>query len=153
VSYSSPPAIGPALAPRWRWLERLLAAGAGGAVLILLAVAAWLTPNPRGLGTHQQLGLPPCTIVEWYGVRCPSCGMTTAWSHILRGQVVAAFRCNAGGAVLAAGAVICGPWLLLSGLWGRWLVSPPGEGVTLTGGLILVAVTLIDWTLRVGLGW
>ena len=30
----------------------------------LLITAAWLTPNRRGMGTHQQLGLPACTIVQ-----------------------------------------------------------------------------------------
>jgi Protein of unknown function (DUF2752) len=122
-------------------------------LVTLLVTAACLTPNPHGMGTHRQLGLPPCTIVQWFGIRCPSCGMTTSWAHLLRGDAVSAFRANAGGALLAAGAMICGPWLLVSGVRGRWLVAPPHEGATLAGGLVIVAVTLIDWTLRVSLGW
>jgi hypothetical protein len=119
----------------------------------LLATAAWLTPNPQGLGTHRQLGLPPCTIVAWFGIRCPSCGMTTSWSHMLRGQVVAAMQANAGGALLAMVAIACGPWLVGSGLLGRWLIRPPREGVTLAIGLVIVIVTLTQWTLRISLGW
>jgi len=126
---------------------------AGGVLVMLLATAACLSPNPRGMGTHRQLGLPPCTIVQWFGIRCPSCGMTTSWAHLLQGDAIAAFRANAGGALLAAGALVCGPWLLISGVRGRWLVAPPHEGLTLAAGLVIVAVTLIDWTLRVSLGW
>jgi Protein of unknown function (DUF2752) len=155
VSYSPPPASAarPAPAPRLRWLERLLVTLAGGVLVTLLVTAAWLTPNPRGMGTHRQLGLPPCTIVQWFGIRCPSCGMTTSWAHLLRGHVASAFRANAGGALLAVAALLCGPWLLISGLRGRWLVTPPHEGMTLAVGLVIVAVTLIDWTLRISLGW
>jgi len=133
--------------------ERLVLIAAGSLLLALLATAAWLTPSPRGLGTHQQLGLPPCTIVAWFGIRCPSCGMTTAWAHLLRGQVVSALRANAGGAMLALAAAVCGPWLLGSGLRGRWLVSPPREMLTLAVGLTIVVVTLTQWVLRISLGW
>ena len=121
--------------------------------MTLLVTAACLTPNPRGMGTHRQLGLPSCTFVQWFGVRCPSCGMTTSWAHLVRVHVASAFRANAGGALLAAVAMTCGPWLLISGLRGRWLVGPPREMAMLAVGLTIVAVTLIDWTLRLSFGW
>src|SRR5947209_2100708 len=57
-------------------VQRLALVTAGTVLIGLLATAACLTPSPRGMGTHQQLGLPPCTVVQWFGVRCPSCGMT-----------------------------------------------------------------------------
>ena len=67
----------------------------GGFVL-----AVYLNPYKDGRiwfeGTHQQLGLPPCTVLDWFGIRCPSCGMTTSWAHMVRGQVLAAARANAG---------------------------------------------------------
>jgi hypothetical protein len=157
VSYSPPPAglsidASPP-APRWRWTDRLVMACAGSVLVALLATAAWLTPSPKGLGTHQQLGLPPCTVVAWYGIRCPSCGMTTSWAWLLRGQVLAALRANAGGTLLAAAAVVCGPWLLVSGLRGRWLFGRPHEGWILGFGLVIVVVTITQWTLRLSLGW
>ena len=112
MSYSPPPAgiaCGPlALAPRLRWLDRLVVAATGCVLLGMLATAIWLTPSPSGQGTHQQLGLPPCTIWAWYGFRCPSCGMTTAWSHVVRGQVLAACRANVGGALLGVVAMEIG---------------------------------------------
>jgi hypothetical protein len=151
VSYSPAP-FGLA-AGRWRWYERSLLVVAGGCLLALLAMAAWLSPSPEGMGTHQQLGLPPCTFVAWLGIRCPSCGMTTSWSHMLRGNVLGAMRANAGGALLAITAAACGPWLLGSGLLGRWLGSPPREWLTIAVGLTIVIVTLVQWTLRISLGW
>lgn len=78
--------------------------------------------------------------------------MTTAWSHMMRGQVVSAIRANAGGTLLALVAAACGPWMLVSGLAGRWLLGPPREGVTLAIGLVIVIATLIDWSFRLGLG-
>jgi hypothetical protein len=104
------------------------------------------------MGTHEQLGLPPCTLVQWLGVRCPSCGMTTSWAHLTKGHMIAAFRANAGGALLALLAAVCGPWLVASGVRGRWLIAPPHELGTLAVGLAIVAVTVIDWTIRLSLG-
>src|SRR5262245_11862434 len=96
---------------------------AGGVLVALLVTASRLTPSPQGLGTHRQLGLPPCTVLDWFGIRCPSCGMTTSWAHVARGRVLAATQANAGGALLALAAAACGPWLVGSGLCGRWLIG------------------------------
>jgi hypothetical protein len=136
-----------------RWWQRTVLAAAGLALIGLLATAAWLRPASRGYGTHQQLGLPPCTLQAWYGFRCPSCGMTTSWSHMMRGQVVSAVRVNSGGALLAVVAAVCGPWMLASGVCGRWLWGPPREGPTLAVGLAIIATTLIDWSVRLTWGW
>jgi hypothetical protein len=157
MSYSPQPvssvARPPTIRRRLSWLERLVLVGAGSVLLGLLIAATRLTPSPRGLGTHQQLGLPPCSVLQWFGVRCPSCGMTTSWSYVVRGQVVDALQASAGGALLALTAAVCGPWLVATGLWGRWLLPPPHEIATLALGLTIVAVTLIDWCLKLSLGW
>lgn len=73
-----------------RWSHALLLTG----VLIMFAVAWYLTPNPQGHGTHQQLGLPPCTIYHLTGRPCPSCGLTTSVSAIVHGQLRLAWRAN-----------------------------------------------------------
>jgi hypothetical protein len=122
--------------------------GMGGLLIALLVTAGRLTPSPRGMGTHEQLGLPACTLVQWFGMRCPSCGMTTSWAHLTNGHVAAAFRANAGGALLALLAAVCGPWLVVSGVQGKWLVAPPHELMTLAVGLVIVVVTVVDWTIR-----
>ncbi len=80
---------------------RVLAAVSGLAVLGILVTARCLEPASAGFGTHQQLGLPPCTSIALYGIRCPSCGMTTAWSLATRGEFLEAARMNCGGLLLA----------------------------------------------------
>jgi len=135
-----------------RWNQRLAMVIAGGLLAALLLTAARLTPSPYGMGTHQQLGLPPCTMIQWFGIRCPSCGMTTSWAHMVRGHILSSLRANSGGALLALAALASSPWLLLSGLRGRWLLVEPRDGVILGAGLTVVVVTIIDWTLRLSLG-
>ncbi len=88
------PALRPARA-------RLIAAGVAGAGVLLLGLAAWLTPDPSGMGTHRQLGLPPCNMVILTGYPCPSCGMTTAFAHTVRARFLSAVRAQPAGFLLA----------------------------------------------------
>ena len=134
----------PKLAPLWR----VLLFGGGASLAALLVVAATLKPSQRGYGTHQQLGLPPCTFVMLLGHRCPACGMTTAWAHLVRAQPIAALRANVGGALLGLAAIVLAPWLLASAMRGRWLGHAPSDRVVLGVALALVLVTVIDWGIR-----
>jgi hypothetical protein len=46
-----------------------------------------LHPNPEGYGTHKSLGLSSCLTAEVLGLkRCPSCGLTTAFALIGKGD-------------------------------------------------------------------
>jgi hypothetical protein len=62
----------------------------GGAWLIsasvVLGLARWLEPAPSGFGTHEQLGLPPCPVLRWLHVPCPTCGLTTSFAHLARAE-------------------------------------------------------------------
>jgi hypothetical protein len=121
----------------------------GGLIPVgLLLTAAWLRPNAAGLGTHQQLGLPPCTMRVVAGIRCPSCGMTTSWSHMMRGQVLQSFAANSGGALLALAAAVGGPWAMVSGVRGRWWGGMPNEWMFAGISVAIMVVTLIDWGVR-----
>ena len=135
----------PTLLPR---APRAVLAALGAGLLLLLAVAGVLEPDPRGFGTHERLGLPPCTFQQLTGYRCPSCGMTTSWAHLVRGRMTAAFRDNAGGALLGLASVMLAPWLLISGWRGRWLVRPIDARLGFAAVWLWVAVTLIDWSVR-----
>ena len=98
-----------------RWSHALLLLG----VLVMVGVGLYLTPDPAGHGTHQQLGLPPCTIYYLTGRPCPSCGLTTSVSAILHGQFGLAWRANPMGFVIVAAAVAVAINSLFALLWGR----------------------------------
>ena len=111
--------------PASRWSKVVLLV-AIATVLALFSLARALRPSPLGYGTHQQLGLPPCSSVALFGIRCPACGMTTAWSYALRGQWIDAWHANAGGLVLVVIALVYIPtfcYYLARGYWSRhgWL--------------------------------
>jgi hypothetical protein len=122
-------------------------------VAVTLGIAAWLTPSEQGLGTHQQLGLPPCTLRILAGIRCPSCGMTTSWSYMMHGQVLRSFQTNVGGALLALSALTYVPWASLSAYRGRWWLATPDEWVLAISSLAVLLVTISEWGLRVYWEW
>lgn len=136
--------------PPVSWWARLLLVLYGLVVAIPLVVACFLTPDPdgKGYGTHEQMGLPPCTFTTATGVRCPSCGMTTSWAYFVRGRVDRAILSNSGGTLLALIASISAPWALATGVSGRFLwVKPEDVAIAWATGLVLV-VTLVDWVIR-----
>lgn len=80
--------------------ERRLVAAAFWVLLSgLLIGAGFLTPDPSGVGTHEQLGLPPCGFHQRTGLPCPTCGMTTAFAWAVRGRIIQAFRIQPAGAL------------------------------------------------------
>ncbi len=127
---------------------RLLVAACGVAAVVLLATARGLNPDPRGFGTHEQLGLSACGFTRLTGWRCPTCGMTTSWSHAARGNVGAALAASGGGTVLFAMTLLATPWALASAIAGRWLGGRPTARVLLTIGRAWLTVTVLDWVRR-----
>lgn len=81
--------------------ERVFAALVALLAAAPLLVAVFLTPNPAGHGTHTQLGLPPCGWVLAFGKPCPTCGMTTAFTHMAHGRPDLAFITQPAGAFLS----------------------------------------------------
>ena len=103
---------------------RLMAGAVLAVSCFFLGLAAWMEPDPRGLGTHQQLGLPPCSSMMLLGYPCPTCGMTTAFSHAVRGRMVAAFGAQPAGLLLALVTVIAAGVSLSVVVSGRvWTVN------------------------------
>ena len=91
----------PAAAPV-RLADRLVWGAAGAVAWPVLGTAAWLHPDARGFGTHQQLGLPPCTFEAMTRVPCPGCGLTTSFAAMAHGHVVEALRAHLMGPLLFA---------------------------------------------------
>ena len=133
-------------------VEQVSLALAGLIGLTLLLLAVWLQPNPHGFGTHQQLGLPPCTIQYWFGLPCPSCGGTTAFAHFVRGEWESAFRANAASCLFAGLCAVGVPWSWASAWWRRYLGV---RDIVPTLVVILITLSVVaasQWVARL-LGW
>jgi hypothetical protein len=112
---------------------------------------AWsLKPDPRGFGTHQQFGLPECSVRLLFSRPCPGCGMTTCFSHFIRGEFVEAGRANPAGILLASLCALMIPWSLVSAVRGStWLVQEPlvllTVLITLIGGIAFFSWLVAVW--------
>ncbi|HWE35335.1 MAG TPA: DUF2752 domain-containing protein [Isosphaeraceae bacterium] len=130
-----------------RW-TRLGMGIAAAALALVLGVARRLEPDPRGYGTHRQLGLPPCAFLAMTGRPCPSCGMTTAFAWSSRGRFGRSWRANPAGAILAPACVAMIPWLVVGALRGRPWGARTLEGPLTALLVAAVALGLLSWTVR-----
>ena len=139
-------------------LERFIPARAVWAVstlglTVVLVLAAWLEPDPRGLGTHTQLGLPPCGFLWLTGLPCPGCGLTTSFALMAAGEWLRAFRTQPLGVLLYALCVFA--WPVCAAGWIRgWSVHATLSRLpvyTVALGLSLLA--LFNWCVRLVSMW
>jgi len=111
--------------------RRLQALFVGIGAIVILTIAAWLSPSADGVGTHKQLGLPQCGWILAADLPCPTCGMTTAFSYAVRGKLVTAFKTQPFGMILAVFVVIIGIIALIiaftghpkTAFWYRWMTT------------------------------
>jgi hypothetical protein len=96
----------------------------------VFAVAAWIYPyredgTPLRIEAHRQLGLPECQFKKFTGTPCPSCGMTTSFALLVRGDIWNSLLANFAGTALALFGMAFIPWALATALAGRvvWLRS------------------------------
>lgn len=66
----------------------------------VLFIATSLRPDPHGLGTHQEMGFPPCSMIQWFDTPCAFCGMTTCFTLCAGGHWLTAFATQPFGVVL-----------------------------------------------------
>jgi hypothetical protein len=100
-----------------------------GVALLLTSVfviAACLNPyeadgTRRTSGTHTQMGLGECGFLKYTGVPCPSCGMTTSFALLVRGDLLGSLWANWAGTALALCALFMIFWCLASA-WYRQTV-------------------------------
>ena len=91
-------------------LDRFVAALIVGLAVFFVIVLASVSPDPRGHGTHEQLGLEPCGWPIQYGIPCVTCGVTTSACYLVHLAPVQAFVTQPFGATLT-----------LAGLWTAWI--------------------------------
>ncbi len=130
--------------PRMRWL---LIVGCG-CVLTGFFAASKVDPDPRGFGTHQQFGLPPCSFRQFLGIPCPSCGGTTCVSHFVRGQWVHSIKSNVAVFCLAALGLMYLPWSLMSIWKGHLLGVVSLSHLYLTISISLSLIAVVQWIWR-----
>ena len=130
---------------------RAIALGIALLPLALMFVASRLEPSSRGLGTHQQLGLPPCTTRLVFGIRCPACGMTTSWAHFVRGQWQTSAAVNLGGFLLAFYCLAASA-LALSVVRSGQIPGFATQRVLATTLIAVFAITITDWIWRLTFG-
>ncbi|MCA8952174.1 MAG: DUF2752 domain-containing protein [Planctomycetes bacterium] len=71
------------------------------AAVTAVAVLWPLVPDPKGFDTHTQLGMRPCGWPTVYGIPCPTCGCTTAATHVVHGRLPTAIATQPFGAAIA----------------------------------------------------
>src|SRR6516165_8267773 len=99
---------------RLGWRVRCLLLVAGAMLSGLMGLAKSLVPDPRGYGTHVQLGLRPCAFVVVTGRLCPTCGMTTAFAWFMRGRIDRSWQANPAGCVFALLSIPLMTWFVTS---------------------------------------
>lgn len=125
------------------WISRATWTVLGAGSWLVLFVAAWLRPDARGFGTHQQLGLPPCAFQAVTHVPCPGCGLTTSFANMAHLHVIDAFRAHLMGPLLfllTLAVALGAPWAARRGVPLTRVLEHPATStaliVTLAAGLI-----------------
>jgi hypothetical protein len=118
-------------------------------LLVLLVVASGLRPDASGIGTHKQLGLDPCPWMTLFDTPCPTCGMTTSFSHAANGQYAGAFHAQPLGATMAITSAAAF-WLCLHvAIFGSRIGAPAGRLLVGWGPKLLVVALLGAWAYKV----
>lgn len=135
-------------AARLRRLVRATLAAVAVALAGVFAAAVRIHPyddqgRPRTMSTHTQLGMPPCNFVQLTGKPCPSCGMTTSFALLVRGEVVPSLRANWVGSVICALWALTLVWAAAGAAAGRMLLIPRGRGEVIFTAVVGFVVVLM----------
>jgi hypothetical protein len=114
----------------------------------LLFVATSVRPDPRGYGTHEQLGLAPCGFRTLFHIPCPTCGGTTSFAHFVRGEWRQSFHTNSAAFVFALLSSLLTPWLLLSAASGRLHGVMRIDWAFISIVALLASLSLSSWVIR-----
>jgi hypothetical protein len=130
-------------------------AGALAAPLGLLVLALVLRPDPRGFGTHEQLGFQPCLPIRLWNLPCPGCGVTTAVTLALHGHPLRSLATQPFGLVTIALVLAFAVFALRVHRRGRDLFQELGQLPWLRLGPLLVVLLVASWLYKLARlrGW
>jgi len=123
------------------WEHWIVLAAAFGGIAVLVVLGLVVDPDPRGFGTHEKLGLPACRPMEWWGVPCPGCGVTTSMALIAHGRPWDSFANQPFGFAFALVCVAFAAWAFVQALRGRDLSKAVVD--LRVGRLVLALVVLM----------
>lgn len=129
-------------------IARLGWAVLAGCAAAVLGLARVLPPAAAGYGTHVALGLPPCGFLSSTGLPCPTCGLTTAFALLSRGEVRAALRVHPLGVPLYAAVVALLLVALVGLVRGRPLLPTLDRMRLDRWALLLAAALMATWLAR-----
>ncbi len=96
----------------------IVLAGAWIGLLGLAALGIVLRPDPRGYGTHEQLGFLPCLPMVLWQIPCPGCGVTTSVVLALHGDLRAALVTQPFGLFVVLATLFLAAWATFAHLRG-----------------------------------
>lgn len=138
-------------AGRLTWSVRLTLVLLAGLLLAVFALAIVLDPYKDGRvwyeGTHRQMGLPGCTFKEMTKLPCPTCGMSSSFALLVRGDVLNSVKANAVGTMLAGFLLLLIPWSLASALRGRWVFIQSLEWVLVRLVVGFMVLMFVRWAI------
>ncbi|MBX7106100.1 MAG: DUF2752 domain-containing protein [Gemmataceae bacterium] len=137
-----------------RLLLLLMAAALAGVFVVASRIRPYdASGAPLTMATHTQLGMPECNFVRMFGRPCPTCGMTTSFALLVRGDLAASFRANAAGTMMALGAMGLVLWSAVAALRGAWPLRKWIEPYIVWGLIATVLLAVVRWIVVVGIPW
>lgn len=141
-----------------RWRGRLALVLIVGLLMAVFGTAAWIHPYDKEgqayrMETHTQLGLAPCHFRMVLNRPCPTCGMTTSFALLVRGDLVNAWLANQAGVILALVCAVMIPWGIISLVRGRLLWIQSWDRALSWLVLGLLALVVFRWLAVVGINW
>ena len=130
------------------WMFLVLSAGS---VVGLVVLALFLEPDPRGVGTHEQLGLRACSTMELWNFPCPGCGVTTSATLALQGRFLESLRNQPFGIVAVLAVLAFFPFAFATHFRGRDVVDELVRIRASRWAIALLALMALAWLYKIWL--